>query len=195
MPPDIYLLSPPDGLFIEQLDELVREGFEYFQYRRPGLTDRERYGELSDVRSILEGTPTKLIVNNRPDLARSVGADGVHLGEDDLPVNEVKQAWPELTVGRTHRVDDDLVRGADYYGIGPVFSSFSKDLDVEPAGWDGIRRVLSRTRKPVYAIGGIDASRLDDVPENLAGIGVIGAVWDRSDPASGLRELKEGLRH
>lgn len=190
---DLYLLSPPKKPFLDELPKLVETGIDCFQYRRPELTDQERYRELLGVQSLLAETSTKLIVNNRPDLAMSVGADGVHLGHDDLPVDPVKEQWPELIVGRTHRVDDDFDDRADYFGVGPVFSSFSKDLSVEPSGWGEIRNVLNRTSTDVYAIGGIDSTRLDDVPRGLAGICVIGAVWNSDDPVGVLRRLRKKL--
>jgi len=122
-----------------------------------------------------------------------VDAHGVHLGNDDLPVAPVKQQWPGLTVGRTHRAEDDLIERADYLGIGPVFSSFSKPLDVEPCGWEGVRQVIDRTSTDVYGIGGIDQTRLEGVPEGLTGICVLGAVWESEDPIEALRDLRSVL--
>lgn len=194
MPPEIYLLSPPNDPFMDELDAVLTEGVSYFQYRRPDLSDAERYDELKEVTAITRNHPTKLIVNNRPDLARGAEAEGVHLGEEDLPVEPVKAQWPNLEVGRTHRVGDELNEAADYYGIGPVFSSFTKDLAPEPCGWSGVRKVVAEAEKPVYAIGGIEASRLEDVPEGLAGICVLGAVWDQPDPVSAVKILQERLK-
>lgn len=192
--PFVYLLTPPDRPFIEYLEPLAGAGLKMLQYRRPGHTDTERFGELEQIRDRLDGFPTRLIVNERPDLAISVDADGVHLGDEDLPVESVKSEWPEFLVGRTRRADEVLDDRADYYGVGPVFSSFSKDLAVEPCGWSGIRNVLDRTNKEVFAIGGIDPSRLTEVPEGLAGICVIGAVWNRAEPVEAFRELSDRLQ-
>lgn len=194
MPPRIYLLSPPDEPFLDDLEDILEEGLAYFQYRRPGLSDARRYEELVDLANLVDDYPTELIVNNRPDLARSVDADGVHLGDQDLPVSAVKDRWPDMVVGRTHRVSDQLTEGADYYGIGPVFSSFTKNLEVEPCGWEGIREVTERTTKPIYAIGGIEVSRVDGIPRELDGVCVLGAVWDHPDPIAALKSLRERLQ-
>ncbi|MFB6344991.1 MAG: thiamine phosphate synthase [bacterium] len=193
MEPGVYLISPREQPFLDQVPELLEVGFEYFQYRRPALTDRERWQELNHLVPLLEDASPDLIINNRPDFALAAEADGVHLGQSDLPAAPVKRNWPTITVGRTHRADEDLIEEADYYGVGPVFSPFSKTVDVEPCGWGGIRKVLGRTEKDVFAIGGLNQSRLEDVPAGLAGICVIGAVWDDASPVEALRGLRESL--
>lgn len=189
----IYLLSPPKELFLSALPDLFRTGVDWFQYRRPGLSDAERSKELDKIHPIAKEHNVKLIVNNRPDLALVSGADGVHLGADDLPAGTVKKRWPELTVGATVRVENEFPPEVDYYGVGPVFSPESKELNISPCGWAGVKKAIDRTNKPVFAIGGIRPERLEGVPDGLAGIAVIDSVWNSKNPLKELETLRERL--
>ncbi len=189
----IYLISPPEGNFYTRLPALLEAGVKLFQYRRPELSSRARMVELNQLKSIISHFDTELIVNDRPDLALAVEAGGVHLGAEDPAPSEVKEEWPELTVGATQRAGEALEPGADYYGVGPVFSPYSKELDVEPCGWSGVRSVLESTDKPVYAIGGLTPERLEEAPPGLAGAAVINSVWTADDPVSAVRRLNSSF--
>lgn len=189
----VYLLSPPEDPFLDQLPELFQQGVDWFQYRRPHESDRDRVEELKQVVSLGRRHDVRIIVNDRPDLALAVEADGVHLGEDDLPPGEVKAQWPSLVVGATQRVEDPLVQGVDYYGVGPVFEPRSKSLETEACGWDGVEKVASRTEKPVIAIGGISVERLKELPPSTDGIAVISAVWEKEKPSKALEALRSKL--
>jgi thiamine-phosphate pyrophosphorylase len=190
---ELYLISPPEKQFIDRLEPLLSLGVDWFQYRRPNYDDQTRYSELRDVKLLTDQYETRLVVNDRPDLALTVGADAVHLGDDDLPVEAVKSDWPGLTVGRTQRSDDSPHEQADYLSVGPVFSTYTKSVGREPCGWKPIKTFLELTRKPVYAIGGITPERLKNVPAQLAGIAVVSAIWDHENPAEVLEEFSRHL--
>lgn len=166
---------------------------DWFQFRRPDRSDRDAYREARAVRRMTRACSVTLIVNDRPDLALAVGADGVHLGTEDLPPGPVKQAWPSLTVGATQRAADDLVEGVDYYGVGPVHGTSTKIVEAKTCGWEGIRAVLDQTDSRVVAIGGIDVDNLEGAPEGLGGVAVTGAVWDRPNPTRAVRDLRRAL--
>ena len=115
-----------------------------------------------------------VIVNDRADLAILAGADGVHVGDEDLPPAEVRRlVGPGMLVGRTCRTLADaraaLAAGADHVGFGPVFASRSKPLPVAPRGLEGLREVAAALGAPVVAISGIG---LDDI----AGVAAAGAA-------------------
>lgn len=190
---EIYLISPPRSDFVDRLDSVLSIGVDWFQYRRPNRNDDERYAELMDVKSVTDQHNTRLIVNDRPDLALAVDADAVHLGNEDLPVKAVKSAWPELTVGRTQRADASPHNGADYLSVGPVFPTSTKSVGSEPCGWESVESFLNRTKKPVYAIGGITPDRLKNIPNQLTGIAVISAVWNQDNPVEALKKLSDQL--
>jgi len=129
-----------------------------------------------------------VIVNDRADLAILGGADGVHLGDEDLPVAEARRLLGDaLLVGRTVRSADDarraLSEGADHLGYGPVFPSRTKPLAVAPRGLGGLGAVCAAIPAPVVAISGIDLSNIGEVARaGAACAAVIGDLLDRGDP-------------
>jgi len=139
-----------------------------------------------------------VIVNDRLDVAMAAGADGVHLGETDLPVADARRiAGPGLIVGASAATADVARRaaaqGADYVGIGPVFPSPTKP-DVEPVGWEalsGARRIISL---PIVAIGGINHTNLHIPLEYGAdGIAVISALRQCPSPGEAMSRLKRAF--
>lgn len=145
-----------------------------------------------------------VIVNDRADLALLSGADGVHLGADDLPVDAARAlVGPGLLVGRTARSVADaraaLAAGADHVGFGPVFASATKPLDVVPCGLETLAATCAALPAPVVAISGIDLSNI----ARVAGAGarcaaVIGALGEgaevRERAAALARAFAEGGR-
>ncbi|MBI3292731.1 MAG: thiamine phosphate synthase [Elusimicrobia bacterium] len=139
-----------------------------------------------------------LIVNDRPDVALAIDADGVHLGQDDLSIAVARRILgPSKLIGRsTHSLDQALqaeAEGADYIAIGPIFTTPTKP-EYPPVGLELIGRVQSRVGIPVVAIGGIDAANLDQVLEaGAVRVAVVRAVCAVSDPEAATRTLKGRL--
>jgi thiamine-phosphate pyrophosphorylase len=109
-----------------------------------------------------------VLVNDRPDLALLAGADGVHLGDEDLPPAEARRLLgPDLLVGRTSRTLDDaraaLAAGADHVGFGPVFPSATKPLAIAPRGLPALAAACAALPAPVVAISGITLANVADV--------------------------------
>jgi thiamine-phosphate pyrophosphorylase len=129
-----------------------------------------------------------VLVNDRVDLAVLAGADGVHLGEEDLPVAAARGvAGPDLLVGRSTRTLQDglaaLADGADHVGFGPVFATATKRIAEPPRGLAMLAEVAGRLGAPVVAIGGIGLDTIGPVAEaGAAAAAVIGALFDQPDP-------------
>jgi thiamine-phosphate pyrophosphorylase len=129
-----------------------------------------------------------VIVNDRADLAVLAGADGVHVGEEDLPVDAARAVvGPDLLVGRSTRTLDDglaaLAGGADHVGFGPVFATATKRIEAAPRGLAMLAEVSARLGAPVVAIGGIGPDRIGEVAAaGAAAAAVIGALFDGPDP-------------
>ena len=164
-------------------------------------------GEVLDVaRRIvaLAGDRALVLVNDRADLALLSGADGVHLGADDLPVAEARRLLgPELLVGRTARTLEDaraaLADGADHVGFGPVFPSATKPLEVLPRGLETLAETCAALPAPVVAISGIELSNVALVARAGAAcaavIGALGAGDEVTPRAAALaRAFAEGRR-
>ena len=138
---------------------------------------------------------TRVIVNDRLDLALAAGAHGVHLGRDDLPVSDARALAPAgFLVGATCRTPAHAVAartdGADYAGVGPVHATTTKDGLPDPLGLE----LLAATAReiPAIAIGGITADRVRDVMAAGAhGVAVVAAVWMDPDPPGAAREIAE----
>ncbi len=137
-----------------------------------------------------------LFLNDRFDLALLAGADGVHLGQDDLaPERLPPDARARLYVGlSTHtleQVDASVSRPIDYVAFGPVFATGSKESEYTPRGLDGLRAAAARAKHPMVAIGGIDAANVGAVrAAGATAAAVISAVAGASDPAEATRALQ-----
>ncbi len=162
-------------------------GAPVIQLRAKGLPDRELYELASRVVGECASRGAACIVNDRVDIALAVGATGVHLGADDLPVSVARDLIGGARVlGATARDPETARRheaaGASYLGVGPAFSTGSKDGLPAPLGPQGIARVAAAVSIPVIAVAGVTAER---VPELLAagafGVAVISAVSEADD--------------
>ncbi|MFL5264922.1 MAG: thiamine phosphate synthase [Anaeromyxobacteraceae bacterium] len=144
--------------------------------------------ELSHGRAALARERALVLVNDRPDIAVLAGADGVHLGDEDLPPAEARAiVGPDLLVGRTCRSAKDalaaLADGADHLGYGPVFASLTKPLAVGPFGLAALAEVCAAVPAPVVAISGITLANIADVARaGAAAAAVIGDLFDAGDP-------------
>jgi thiamine-phosphate pyrophosphorylase len=129
-----------------------------------------------------------VIVNDRADLAVLAGADGVHLGEEDLPVAAARAVvGPDLVVGRSTRSLEEglaaLADGADHVGFGPIFATATKAIAEPPRGLARLAEVTSRLPAPVVAIGGIDLDTIGPVAAaGAAAAAVIGALFGHGPP-------------
>jgi thiamine-phosphate pyrophosphorylase len=112
------------------------------------------------LRSITQQAGATLIINDRVDIALAAAADGVHLGAEDLPIEDARRlVGPAMLLGRsTHSLDEAVAAvsaGADYVGFGPIFPTLTKALPHAPQGLDRLRDVCARIAVPIVAIGGI----------------------------------------
>lgn len=177
----------------------VGAGARVVQVRAKDCTDRVLYDFARRVVEICSAPGTTCIVNDRVDVACAIGAQGTHLGADDLPIAAVRRvAGPEHLIGGTardpERATELVAAGADYLGVGPAYLTTTKSGLPAPLGPAGIAAVADAVTVPVVAIGGVTAER---VPELLAagarGVAVVAAVSAASDPAAATRKLLRAL--
>lgn len=141
-----------------------------------------------------------LFVNDRVDLALAAGADGAHVGEDDLPIADARGIVPADFLLGMSADSPEVARaaerdGADYVGVGPVFATGSKPDAGAAIGLEGVRAVRAATSLPVVAIGGIDEGNVARVAGAGAhGVAVISAVMRAHDPEKAARRLVEAMR-
>jgi thiamine-phosphate pyrophosphorylase len=195
--PRLHLLTDarPGRDVLATVAAALAAGAPCIQVRAKGLTDREHLALASAVAERCREAGALCLVNDRVDVALASGADGVHLGADDFPVEVARRlAGERLLIGGTAR-DAATARGlvaagADYLGVGPVYATTSKSGLPEPIGLDGLRTVAGAVDVPVIGISGITAARVSAVMDAGAhGVAVVGAVSDADDPAAATREL------
>jgi thiamine-phosphate pyrophosphorylase len=181
------------------LEEILSAGVEIVQLREKEAqpADLIRWGQV--FRRTTERHGALFIVNDRPDLARALQADGVHLGQDDLPPAEARDILgPDAIIGvSTHAPDqwDGASSQADYLCAGPVWETPTKP-GRPAAGLDYIRHAAnSAERRPWFAIGGINERNLPEVIDaGATRIVVVRAVTEATDPEGAVRSLVDGLR-
>lgn len=204
--------SPLKGLYVildplvsgrrplrEILQEAADAGVRLFQYRNKTDAALTVYRQALSLREAAAEAQALFIVNDRCDVALAVEADGVHLGQDDLPLSLARSLMgPDKLIGiSTHRESDvrtAAAGGADYLGFGPLFPTASKP-DHEPlVGLEGLRRIRALTRLPIFAIGGITLENVSAVVEAGAdGVAVIAALAQASDVAATVRAFRAHL--
>jgi thiamine-phosphate pyrophosphorylase len=162
------------------------------QIRERELTDRDLLGALELAREVTSGLGVPLVVNDRADLAVLVGADYVHVGQDDLPVAAARRLG--LRVGlSTHAPSEIDAADADYIGVGPVFATPTK-RGRPPVGLDLVRHAAAHARQPWFAIGGIDESNVREVlAAGAQRIAVVRAIVDARDPERAARDLRSAI--
>jgi thiamine-phosphate pyrophosphorylase len=178
----------------------VRGGADIIQLRDKTCSPLELLRTARDLRTITRTSGTLFIVNDRLDVAIACGADGVHLGQDDMPVSTARQLAPPgiiigASVGTVQEAREAERGGADYLALSPTFSTTSKH-DAGPGhGLDRFREIRHAVSIPVVAIGGIDRQNAKDViAAGADGIAVISAVVSRPDITAAARELKDLVR-
>jgi thiamine-phosphate pyrophosphorylase len=155
------------------------------------------YRCAEETRDIARAAGVPLIVNDRLDVALQTSADGVHLGQDDMPLKFARRVVPKnfivgISAGTLKEALDAERDGADYVGLGPIFPTLSKSDAGEAGGLGLLREVRSRISIPIVAIGGIGVGNAADViAAGADGIAVISAVVCQDDIAKAARRLKE----
>jgi thiamine-phosphate pyrophosphorylase len=177
----------------------LRGGADILQLRQKNMKDTELLGIAREIRSLADRYGALFIVNDRPGVALLVDADGVHVGQDDLPVDSVRRVMgPGKLVGvSTHepaQAGKALEDGADYIGVGPLYPTPTKEG--RPAvGLEYVRQIIRMNLPiPFFPIGGIDAGNLVEVMEAGARrAAVVRAIMDSPDPETATRQLKAAL--
>ena len=194
--PRIHVITDPPHTPVGVIDEIVGVGVDAIQIRAKDLNDRELFDFTVDVLGVVRGRAT-VIVNDRLDIALAAGADGVHLGMDNLPIAEARRLAPKgFLIGGTCRsvaqARSACDTGADYVGVGPIFASTTKVDLPAPLGLEvltEIARIL-----PAIAISGITVQRIPSVMATGAyGVAVIAAVSRDPDPPHAARRVVDAV--
>jgi thiamine-phosphate pyrophosphorylase len=187
----LYIILDPSVCparpLVEVLTAAAEAGASLFQYRNKTASMKDAYIEALALREAAAKADVLFIVNDRCDLALAVDADGVHLGQEDLPLDLARQVMgPDKLIGiSTHSPDQVLeatVGKPDYLGFGPIFKPGSKQDHDPVVGLEGLRAMRRLTSLPVFAIGGIQIAQAGEVMRAGAnGVALISAILRAPD--------------
>ena len=193
---DAGMLTEPAG---EIAKKLMESGVRLLQYRNKSAAARELLADAQSIAQAAHAADCAFFVNDRPDVAYLSGASGVHVGQDDLSVEQARHViGPERWVGvSTHNLEQfqkAAATSADYIAVGPIFPTNSKHNPDPVVGPDFVRRVRPITKKPIVAIGGITLERAPEVLNGGAdSVAVISDILLAKDPAARAREFIQRL--
>ncbi len=191
----LVITNPVVG-YAKCAEAAVRAGVKIIQLRMKHATRDEILREAREMRRVTAGTETLFIVNDDPSIAAEAEADGVHVGQDDMPPAEVRARYPSLKIVglSTHnpaQVAASRAQPIDYIGVGPVYATPTKDIPDPTLGLETMRTMIDAAAHPAVAIGGIDATRLADVlAAGARNWAVVRAVCQSPDPYAAIRNLQ-----
>lgn len=180
--------------------EAVAGGADAIQLRDKETSARELIKCGLAIRKLTRKARVLFVINDRPDIARAVDADGVHLGQDDLPIEVARSILGRnkiigLSTHSLMQAKEAQKNGADYIGVGPIYATPTKP-EYNAVGTDLIKKVKDAIKIPFVAIGGIDSSNIDEVlAAGATRIAVVRAVCGAENIRSAARYLKERLKN
>ncbi len=160
----------PGRHYLQVMEEAIQGGADIIQLREKKKSKKELLEMARQLKALCARYEVPFIINDHVDLVLAVDADGIHLGQDDLPLEEARKILgPDKIIGiSTHHIDEAKRAeegGADYIGAGPVFATQTKEDVVDPVGLEYIRQVADEISIPFVAIGGIKLHNVDQVLE------------------------------
>lgn len=202
--PRLYVILDA-GLMTGSTEEIARQlieaGVRTLQYRSKGGSARETLEVSRKLAAMAREHGAAFFVNDRPDIAYLAGASGVHVGQEDLSVEEARalvgpQNWIGVSTHNEEQFRAALRTSADYVAVGPVFATKSKENPDPIVGTEFVRRVRGLTTKPIVAIGGITLESAAEVIEAGAdSVAVIGDIVKTENPGVRARSFLERLKH
>jgi len=175
-------------------------GARMVQLRRKSASGRDLFEWAVRIQALCREYEALFIVNDRLDIALAAHADGVHLGQQDMPVASARALLgPETLIGVSVSTPSEAAKaaeaGADYLGVGHIFPTSSKEKPMPPIGTGAIRPIIEASGLPVIAIGGIELQNVAEVIKaGASGVAVISAVSGSADPVAATRELVKRIR-
>lgn len=176
------------------VEELLRAGVTCVQLREKQLSDRELLREAAELKEVCSRFQVPLIINDRPEIAREIQADGVHVGLSDMGIRQARELLGDgyIIGGSAHNVEEALAAqaaGADYIGCGAVFGSATKK-NVTRLSLEELSRICKAVRIPAVAIGGISLENIGELPgTGVCGTAVVSALFAADDKTAAVKEL------
>ncbi|MEL6601604.1 MAG: thiamine phosphate synthase [Cyanobacteria bacterium J06614_10] len=189
-----YLVTSPVDNLLAVVESALQGGIAIVQHREKTANDEDRLAIAQQLRALCHRYSALFIVNDRVDIAIAADADGVHLGQQDLPMSAARQILgPDRIVGRSTTNPQELQRAideaADYIGVGPVYATPTKPGKAA-AGHDYVRYAAQHASMPWFTIGGLNADNIDQtLAAGATRVAVVRALMEAEDPAAVARSL------
>lgn len=199
----LYLILDPDQVGQSSPVATARAALasdaQAVQWRQKAGSFRSNWRSIIEIRNICRESAVPFLINDRVDVALAVDADGVHLGQDDLPLGAVRNLLVNKLLGVSvtslDQIQSAVDDGADYLGVGPIFATSSKRDAVPPLGLEFLSDARQLTDLPIVAIGGINVENATQVMDAGAdAIAVLSAVCEASDPGKAARDLVAAIK-
>jgi thiamine-phosphate pyrophosphorylase len=184
---------------LEIVSAAVHGGATVVQLREKDCSTRDFIEQGLAIQDFLKDHGVPLIINDRVDVAMAVKADGVHLGQTDMPLGLAKKILGDtMIIGISAESVQDAIQaekgGADYLGVSPIYATPTKTDTAPPLGLKGLREIRKAVRLPIVGIGGLNRNNAAEVIRNGAdGVAVVSAIVAADDPEVAARELKREI--
>jgi len=195
----LYIIITKPVLPYETIAEkCVANGVKMLQLREKHLYDKDLVNIARQIRGITKGTETAFVINDRPDIAAICDADYLHLGQDDITIEDARKIVGDMKIGlSSHSIQqakEALAKKPDYIGFGPIYPTNAKANPDEPVGTENLKEVLGFADVPVVAIGGIFRENVQNVIDAGAGnIAMVRYFMQTNDFDNRINEIKNLL--
>src|SRR5574344_1064477 len=196
----LYLVTNRELMSSKTIEKSVKEaikgGCTIVQLREKDISSKEFYDIAKSLRKITKKHKVPFIINDRVDIALAVNADGVHVGQSDLSLKDVRKLIGKnkiigVSCGNLEEAKKAYKDGADYLGVGAVFPTNTKK-DAKDVGIDGLKEIINNIPLPIVAIGGINKENIEKLRDiNLDGVVLVSAIIAQEDVKNSAKEIKK----
>lgn len=194
----LYLVTNSDNKtnieFLDIIEQAILGGVSLVQLREKTCSTLDFFNLASEVKKITSKFGVPLIINDRIDIALAVDAEGVHIGQEDMPASVARRILGDKIIGVSTSNLEEAIRaeedGADYIGVGAIFTTQTKD-DAKHVSINELKDITKNVNIPIVAIGGINKSNVNDLLyTGIEGISVVSAIMNSEKPTESAKELK-----
>lgn len=184
--------------FEETIELAIKGGVSIVQLREKNCSSREFLEIATSIKNITSKYKIPLIINDRIDIALAVDADGVHVGQDDLPCKTAREILGDkkiigVSVSTVEEAIQAEIDGANYLGVGAIFNTSTK-TDAEIVSLETLKKIRDSVKIPVVAIGGINKNNLSQIKNFVDGVAVISAIISDNNPELAAKDLLKILK-
>ena len=199
----LYLVTE-ESIRLEDLKDIIVQsaagGVSMVQLREKTSSSLAFYKKAKEIKALLHQLSVPFVINDRVDIALAVGADGIHIGQDDLPLSIVKDMIPEhmfigVSVATLEEAQEAEASGADYIGVGSVFPTVTKE-DAVLVSIEEVENIAKSVSIPTVAIGGISLNNIKELSgSGIDGVAVVSAIMNAEDPKLAARQLSNQMKY